>query len=322
MTYPVPEPAEDRDEPTMIRYLLLPLAIVLFSAPVEAQSRRELARRLDAVEVRLADLETQRIAQNDQMLTRIADLEFQVQEATGQTERLEFENRQLGQRIDAQDREIQRLRSRLDAVRNPPQPQYDAEGNPVDPVLESSALTGTGERTNTGSGPRDLTGGGLAVTDAGDPYADERAAATRPLGSTVASAADRAPVMSANQAYGQARARLLDGDFDGAQEDFTGFISTYPEDGLIDEAWFWLGETYYVRGDYASAAEAYITSLREERNGPVAPDALVRLASSLGALGRNEEACQTLARFSREFPSAGPNATARAEREALRAGCR
>lgn len=306
----------------MIRYLIIPLTIFIFSAPVDAQSRRELAQRLDAVEARLAEMENRRIAQNDQLLTRIADLEFQVQEATGQTERLEFENRQLGQRIDAQDREIQRLRERLEGAANPPGPQYDEDGNPVEPVTDNSALTSTGGTRDSGSGPRDLTGGGLAVTDAGDPYADERAAATRPLGGTMASPADRAPVQSANQTYGQARARLMDGDFDGAQEDFTAFIADFPDDALIDEAWFWLGETYYVRGDYASAADAYITSLREQRNGPVAPDALVRLASSLGALGRNEEACQTLARFSREFPSAGPNATARAEREALRAGCR
>lgn len=306
----------------MIRYLLLPLVMFMFSAPADAQSRRELARRLDAVEARLAETETRRIAQTDQLLTRIADLEFQVQQATGQTERLEFENRQLGQRIDAQDREIQRLRTQLEAYRNPPEPQFDAEGNPVDPVAEDAAMSGAGERNSNSGGPRDLTGGRLAVTDASDPYADERAAATRPLGSHLASAADATPLMTADQAYGQARARLMDGDFDGAQEDFTDFIAEFPEDGRMDEAWFWLGETHYVRGDYASAAEAYITSLREERDGAVAPDALVRLASSLGALGRNEEACQTLARFSREFPSAGPNATARAEREALRAGCR
>jgi tol-pal system protein YbgF len=306
----------------MIRYLILPLAILLFSAPVDAQSRRELASRLDAVEARLAEMDSLRIAQNDQMLTRIAELEFQVRDATGQAERLEFENRQLGQRIAAQDREIQSLRNQLEALRSRPAQQYDDEGNPVDPVPDAGAMTDSGERANTGSGPRDLTGGGLAVTDAGDPYAADRAAATRPLGGTIAGAADRAPAMSANQAYGQARAKLLDGDFDGAQEDFSSFIGNFPDDELIDEAWFWLGETYYVRGDYASAADAYITSLREERNGSVAPDALVRLASSLGALGRNDEACQTLARFSREFPSAGPNATARAEREALRAGCR
>jgi tol-pal system protein YbgF len=303
----------------MIRYLILPLAILMFSAPVDAQSRRELARRLDAVEARLAEMDSLRIAQNDQMLTRISDLEFQVQEATGQAERLEFENRQLDQRLDAQDREIQRLRSELAALRSRPTQQFGEEGYPVS---ADSPVANNGDRTNTGSGPRDLTGGGLAVTDAGDPYAADRAAATQPLGGAIARATDRAPTMSANQAYGQARAKLLDGDFDGAQEDFSSFIGNFPDDELIDEAWFWLGETYYVRGDYSSAADAYITSLREERNGSVAPDALVRLASSLGALGRNDEACQTLARFSREFPSAGPNATARAEREGLRAGCR
>ena len=267
-------------------------------------------------------MESRNISQNDQLLTRITDLEFQVQEATGQAERLGFENRQLGQRIDAQDRQIQALRNQLEVFRSRPQPQYDADGNPIDAIAETGPVSSTGEQPSDGSGPRNLTGGQLAVTDAGDPYAADRSAATQPLGGIVANAADRAPTMSANQAYGQARAKLLDGDFDGAQEDFSSFIGNFPNDELVDEAWFWLGETHYVRGDYSTAADAYITSLREERNGSVAPDALVRLASSLGALGRNDEACQTLARFSREFPSAGPNARARADREALRAGCR
>ena len=311
----------------MTRFILPLLAVIIVAAPADAQSRRELARRLDALEARFAEMEAQRISQNDQYLSRISDLEYQVQEATGQAERLEFENRQLGQRIDRQDREIERLRNQVEALRSRPQPQYDEDGNPIDPVEDDTAMTGNAGGNSgsaSGAGPRDLTGGQLAVTDAGDPYAADRAAATQPLGGRPLAepGANRAPAMSANQAYGQARAKLLDGDFDGAQEDFSTFIADFPDDELIDEAWFWLGETYYVRGDYSSAAEAYITSLREERNGSVAPDALVRLASSLGALGRNDEACQTLARFSREFPSAGPNATARAEREALRAGCR
>lgn len=301
----------------MIRFLLPIIALTLVSAPVDAQSRRELARRLDAVEAQIADMEARQIARNDQMLTRIADLEYQLQEATGQSERLEFENRRLGQRLEAQDRAIESLRSQMVSLRSVPRPQFDEDGNPVDPVVESG-----GSLTPNGAGPRDLTGGSLAVTDAGDPFASERAAATQPLGSNIANAADRAPAVSANQAYGQARSKLLDGDFDGAQEDFAGFIADFPEDELIDEAWFWLGETHYVRGDYSTAADAYLTSLRTARNGSVAPDAMVRLASSLGALGRNDEACQTLSRFSRDFPSAGPNATARAERESLRAGCR
>lgn len=306
----------------MTRFLLPILAVVILSAPVDAQSRRELARRLDAVEAQMAEMESQRISQTDQLLSRLGDLEYQVQEANGAVERLEFENRRLGQRIESQDREIQSLRSQLEQLRRrPAEPQYDEDGNLIEEVEEA----GTGYSTPpsaSGTGPRDLTGNRLAVTDANDPFASDRAAATQPFGSTMATAADRAPAMSADQAYNQARAKLLDGDFDGAQEDFSRFIDDYAGDDLVDEAWFWLGETHYVRGDYSSAAEAYISSLREARNGSVAPDALVRLASSLAALGRNDEACSTLARFSREFPSAGANARARADREALRAGCR
>ncbi|WP_421788106.1 tetratricopeptide repeat protein [Hyphobacterium sp.] len=306
----------------MIRSCIAVFVIVMLAAPVDAQSRRELARRLDAVEAQFAEAEAQRISQMDQLLSRLADLEYQVQEANGQVERLQFENRQLGQRVEAQDRELESLRRQIERLRRPAEPQFDEDGNPIPDTMADGDDEAEMPASSSSGGPRNLTGARLAVTDSDDPFAADRAAATRPLGQRLATAEDRAPPISANQAYGQARSKLLDGDFDGAQEDFSRFIADFPEDELIDEAWFWLGETHYVRGEYSSAAEAYIASLREERNGSVAPDALVRLASSLAALGRIQEACSTLARFSREFPSAGPNATARAERESLRAGCR
>lgn len=296
--------------------LLSLIVVVSFAVPADAQSRRELGRRLDAVEARLAEMEAQRIAQTDQFLQRIAELEFQLQESTGRVERLEFANRRLTEEVEENESEIDRLRREIADLRR----LSLAGGGAGSTWADDSADSRPVESVET-NGPRNLTGRQLAVTDDDDPFAEDRANATRPLGSVRATPGDSVPPVSANQAYGQARAKLLDGDFDGAQEDFIRFIADFPEDGLIDEAWFWLGETHFVRGEYSSAAEAYIASLREQRDGPVAPDALVRLASSLGALGRNEEACQTLARFSREFPSAGPNARARAERESLRAGC-
>ena len=115
---------------------------------------------------------------------------------------------------------------------------------------------------------------------------------------------------------------LRAGDFFGAQEGFEAFVADYPDHERADEAQFWLGETYFINSDFAEAADAYIASLRADGRGPKAPDALVRLASSLSNLGRDNDACQTLGRFSSQFPNANADARARANREAMRIGCR
>ncbi|MEE2566405.1 tol-pal system protein YbgF [Hyphobacterium marinum] len=296
----------------MTRTLLLLSAILLIATPADAQSRREMAQRLDAAEARIAEMESRFMAGDpvaDRLLTRVDALERELGELTGEVERLNFENRQLRQSLEELTRQV---------ARRTPQPGT-SDGASLSARDADSAMTG---RTGRGDGPADLTGG-YATSDPDDPYGDAREAATRPLGATRAAAgADVAPAISSDQVFGRARARLAEGDYAGAQEGFLNFVEAYPDDSLTGEAQYWLGETYFVDGAYADAADAYIASLRAAPQGAKAPDAMVRLASSLGALGRTDDACETLARFGRQFPNAGPEARSRASRESLRAGCR
>jgi len=95
----------------------------------------------------------------------------------------------------------------------------------------------------------------------------------------------------------------------------------FHRDLLHSEINFWLGETYYIRGGYADAADAYITSMREAPKGTKAPDAMVRLAATLRELGNKVEACQTLATFPAQFPNASSRVKEKAKVEAARTGC-
>ena len=289
-------------------FLILGLAL-LIATPAEAQSRRELAARLDAAEARIAEMEARFLAGDpvaERLLTRMGELERELSEVTGDVERLGHENRQLRQTVEELTRQVAR---RSEPSR---QPEYN-----------DSDRSGSTPGSSTGrSGPADLTGG-YASSDPNDPYGAARESATRPLGSSrAAPGADMPPAISSDQVFGQARARLSEGDYTGAQQGFAAFVDDYPDDSLTGEAHYWLGETHFVNGDYADAADSYIASLRSAPSGGKAPDAMVRLASSLGALGRTDDACETLSRFNRQFPNAGPEARSRASREALRAGCR
>lgn len=298
----------------MIRFLALIPLVLLLAAPAEAQSRREMAQRLDAAEARLAEMEARFLAGDpvaERLLVRMDALEAEMRDLRGTIEELEFQNRRMRQELEAMGRDVDRLMS---------------GGGSMSGAGDEAGLAGAGSSQPSGraGGPADLTGN-YAVTDPNDPYAEERASATQPLGGANTRApagAAEPPLQDPNALYSEAEGRLLDGDFFGAQEGFETFVADFPDHPRADEAQFWLGETYFINSDYAAAADAYIASLRADAQGPKAPDALVRLASSLSNLGRDSDACQTLGRFSGQFPNASAEARARANREAVRIGCR
>ena len=288
----------------MIRSVCLTvLAAALFAAaPAHAQSRREMTERIDATEVRIGHLEQSFMAGDpvaDTLMRRLDALEYQVREMTGDIERLGFENRQL--------------RQQLDRLQAPPASAAPLGATAGTPQIDDEAAAWMQEGLDGESA-------GVAVVNPGDPFASERAAATGVLGGAPGAAA--LPVSDPATVYDDARARLLDGDFDGAQYGFESFVTDHGDDPRAGEAWYWLGETFFVRNNFAASADAYIASLRAQPAGVRAPDALVRLAASLHGLERTREACETLARFGRQFPNASAASRDRAARESVRAGCR
>ena len=98
----------------LISLSALGLLVALMATPAEAQSRRELAARLDAVEARLAEIES-RALQGDPvaetLMMRVDDLERQQRVQTGEIERLNFENRRLRQELEQMGVNVDRLLS-------------------------------------------------------------------------------------------------------------------------------------------------------------------------------------------------------------------
>ena len=295
----------------MIRFLCLTAVVVaIASTPAHSQSRRELAERIDATEVRIGELEAQFLAGDpvlEKLLERLDALDFQVRELNGNAERLSFENRQLRQQVET-------LQAELDELRGPAEPA----GDPATMAFMSEGLGEDGAmQQDAAMAPADTLEDDVPAAD--PRFAEARAGVMGSLGDPDAAAAE---VVDPITVFDQGRARLADGDFDGAQFSFEQFATDNPDHPMAGESLYWLGETHYVRGDFAAAADAYIASMRVQPSGEKAPDALIRLAASLGGLGRNREACDTLARFPRQFPNASQESRDRAARESVRANCR
>lgn len=108
---------------------------------------------------------------------------------------------------------------------------------------------------------------------------------------------------TAESTYEEAFAAIRDGKYDRAEEGFKKFLSQYPGHPLSSNAQYWLGETYYVRGDYKTAARTFAQNYQDFPQSGKAADSLLKLGLSLSKLGRKDDACLSLHQLQKEFPS-------------------
>jgi TolA-binding protein len=88
------------------------------------------------------------------------------------------------------------------------------------------------------------------------------------------------------------------------------------------DAQFLLAQSLAGKRDHGQAAVAYDDTYNRARTGAHAADALLGLAGSLTALNERKAACDTLAKFTAEFPGARPNQRESASALRQRAQCR
>jgi len=121
--------------------------------------------------------------------------------------------------------------------------------------------------------------------------------------------------------YNYAFRMLNQTKYDQAAEIFMDFIKKYPKDKLVGNAYYWRGETFYIRRDYINAADSFRQGFEEMPNGPKAPDNLLKLAMTLSALNRNKESCIVLGQVIAKFGSASQAVQQKAKQERQRIGC-
>lgn len=205
---------------------------------------------------------------------------------------------------------IERLQARIDGAGAPaaPAPQR-AAGAPAAP------------------GPTDLApaadGAGRVIPDptvSANPSA--RVLANIPAGGPAPEAAAPPPPFDDPGAhYKRAYDLLARADYAAAEEAFRAFINDHPENPLTDNAYYWLGETYYVRSKFDLAAASFARGFQAGPDKQKAPDMLLKLGLSLVALGKNEDACSAFQRLETEYPEVQPRARERLRQGLEKAGC-
>ncbi len=109
--------------------------------------------------------------------------------------------------------------------------------------------------------------------------------------------------------------------YEEAADAFGTFSKKYPKDPLIGNAYYWQGETFYIRRDYVNAADAFRQGFEALPSGPKAPDNLLKLAMSLDALDRAKEACVVLGQITTKFKKTSISIVDKATKEQKRMGC-
>lgn len=128
------------------------------------------------------------------------------------------------------------------------------------------------------------------------------------------------PKGSAQDQYRYATSFLAKSDWGGAERALKAFLEAHPKGELSGNAQYWLGESYYVRGDYNNAALAFAKGYKDFPRSAKGPDNLLKLGLSLANLKKTQSACASFDRMAKDFPKA-PNAIksrVSAERKKLR----
>ncbi|MDB5473550.1 MAG: hypothetical protein JWP99_853 [Devosia sp.] len=272
-------------------------------------------------------------AQGDsaQLLVRIQQLEEQLRTINGQVEGLTF---QLTQMQELLTRTTQAYEARLQAIEGggtpsagttqlqqapaqvpsapateiPPQgvqplpgetefdPTFDDGSQPAGDMGSSAdPLVGTGAAggvdLSTGQ-PLDL---GLPAADTGDADADAQFAA----------GADA----------------LASGDYAFAEDQFTQFLSLYPDNPMAPDAASLLGDALLHRAAYNEAADVLLKAYQASPDSPQAPELLLKLGVSMAGVGEREVACRTFAQVETSFGALRTEVSTRLAAEKTNAEC-
>lgn len=282
---------------------------VLFTSTAQAQyaSNRSVISRLDSLERNIQLLQKQTAngivaegidpsdAAGANILSQIAQVQEELSKLRGEIEQVQFQNRQLKEQLERNVKDIdfrlQQLERRPVADNAPP---VDAQ-EPAHP----DAHANDGEE---------------------EPREDGRPKPLKPQ--PAHSDDDSTPSFATSREHYNYAFRLLNqAKYAEAGKSFEGFVAKYPKDPLTGNAFYWLGETNYVRKDYVKAADSFRQGFEVQPSGPKAADNLLKLGMSLNSLKRTKESCVVLKQLVAKFGATSESIKQKAEQEIEQNGC-
>ena len=262
---------------------------------------------------------------------RIGEIQEQIRLLTGQVEEARYQVRRLSDQVgkahaDYEDR-LATIEQQLAGAVTPPiaatQPPPSIAAPLASPANPPAGSTSTTVVSGDPNAERYESMGSLGTISAGSTDAVPAGETTTPPNPTaeVATTTVAAVAASPEAQYDEAYQLLQQADYVAAEGALQRFIEVHPEHTLAGNAYYWLGETYYVRNDYQAAAVAFARGYKGFPDGSKAADNLLKLGMAFAAMDKKEEACATFARLNRDQAKASALVRERLTQESQRAGC-
>lgn len=240
---------------------------MLFAFPAFAQdSRLSLADRV----ARLEQQTQNRDQSGTGMVNQMQQLQAQVQQLQGQIEELQHQLQELQDKGKAQYTDLDARLQRLEGG-NAGAAAAGGNPSPTQPVPAAAQTAVAPPAGNAAQVPAG-TGGSMA-----DPAA-------------------------AQAAYDAAFKAIRSGDYAQASRQFRGFIQQYPNHPLLPNAWYWLGESYYVTTNYQVALEAFQHLVSQFPQSDKASEALLKVGYCQYELKQMDAARATLHEVTSKYP--------------------
>lgn len=278
---------------------------------------------------------------------QIDNLQAQITQLTGQIEEQGYKVRQMSDRLDRLISDVDFRLSQLEGKNT----QTGQAGTgaaagamaggmsaPQDNTAGSTAAPGNSASGGnlggaTGGQPLDKNGTQLFGVIKGQGEAPEipsgpqgnssGAGAAGAAAAGTASVADGVlPAGSPQDQYRYAFGLLRQQKFPEAEAALRAFVKAHPKDPLAGNAQYWLGETFYVRGNYDQASLAFTEGFQNYPDSPKAADNLLKLGMSLANLGKTDDACLTYDHLLSNFEGSSTVILDRARQEKKNRNCK
>ena len=268
---------------------------MLFVLPVFAQdSRLSLADRVSLLEQRAQNKDQSSAA----LVNQLQQVQSQLRDMQGQIEELQHQLQQLQDKSKDQYIDLDSRLGRLEAANKGAAPASGSSAPGAPPAAAAAATT-------------------VAPAAAGTASTAPATKAPPAKGGKPLSAADNA---AAQAAYDAAFKTLRGGDYVGASREFRKFIEQYPDHPLTPNAFYWLGESYYVTTNYKVALEAFQHLLSQFPQSEKAPDALLKVGYCQLELKQAPAAKATLESVVSKYPSSKAASLAKERLRRIQAG--
>lgn len=273
------------------------LAAATVSMPAAAE-RLSLAERVTALET-----QAQAGQGNVDLVNQLQALQTEVQQLNGLVEQLRHQLDEQKERSKQQYIDLDSRLGRLEGGGGGAAPGAAPANNGQ---LDDIQL---GTPTGAGSTPPPSTDPTLSL-DTPAASAMPGAAAPRTIEPAAAAAATPPPApagtrfdpASEKATYDEAFTALKDGRYAESARRFQAFIDAYPSSELTANAYYWLGESYYVTQNYRVSLDTFQTLLKSYPDSQKAPDALLKTGYCQYELKQWEPAKATLTRVVQKYP--------------------